>query len=489
MKSLLPFRYKVFGSGEPDKKTQGLIDVSRRIPATFAGKAKPLRLSLPDSASVSPALCKDFMDKAGCTQKDDEASAKNKMQNCKHVHFDEAMNGIYQFHSEGKGRYSSAFSVRSGDLGASGVHSSEFITINTNSSDAVNCGGIKGASINVLASSFTGDAKAMAPVFSKLGGNGIGILTQLFIGNEKKFEGVAGLTHISPAITLSYLAPLANSDYGLVKAFHGMASKPDGKNRGEPAILANKNFGSHLKAAYRFPAYGMQIGRNLPKLGYFVPSSLAPHNDWEEAGNALSAALLQIKGRAKLHAELACEKASNLFDWTILQMSYGEWLKAVKPAESLAYDGLLKTKTVMGFADNCVSGVHYAGKAPTQADASYNEANKNYLLVADVKNIYDFSNNWGIKDYVNAGAIALVVNECNSLVFSHFAGALRMLGIPVLVFDKGSKEAKALLNLASDAKCDVCADESISKGWIDPIAEKTETKKRSFTFWPFNRIG
>jgi len=485
MQSTLPFRYKICGPGEPDKKTQGLIDFSKRIPATFKGKAKPLRLSLPDSASVPPKICKDFMDKAGCNQNDDETSAKNKMQNCQYAPFDNAMTETYRFHFDGIECRSIAFSVRSGDLGASGVHSSEFIMVNTTHSESQTCDDIKNASINVLASSFSGDAKAMAPVFLELGGNGIGILTQPFLWWERKFEGVAGLTHISPAITLSFLAPLMNSDYGLVQAFHGIASKSDGVIRNEPPILATESIGIHIKNAYGFPAYGMQFGK---KLTYFVSNRSAPaHNDWEEAGDALSAALLQIKGRARLHAELVCENASNLFDWAILQMSDCEWLRAAKPMGRPLYDGWLKAETVMGFADTSISGVHFAGKVPLQADAAYNEANKNYLLVAAVKNMYDFSNNWRIKDYINAGAIAIVVNEHNSLVFSHFAGALRMLGIPVFVYEKDSKGANALLGLGADAKCNIYADESISTGGIEPIAEKAETKKSTFSFWPFKK--
>ncbi|MCX6769332.1 MAG: hypothetical protein NT051_01485 [Candidatus Micrarchaeota archaeon] len=264
----LPLRHVILGPGEPDKKTQGLIDFSKRIPESFGGAAKQLKLSLPDSAAVTPALCKDFMDKAGCTSADTPASAKEKMQNCRHAEFDSAMKDIYQFDSAMKGiyqfhygdakNYSDILSLRSGDLGATGVHSSVFAGIFTNLPDSQSLNAIKGASIGVLASSFSDDAKAMAGVFSRLGGNGIGILANKFIGNDVKFGEVEGISHISPSFTLSYLAPLSKFDYELVQIFRGIASSPaNASNYAAFKLKSSEDLGERFIYVHHLLASGL----------------------------------------------------------------------------------------------------------------------------------------------------------------------------------------------------------------------------------------
>ncbi|MCX6769331.1 MAG: hypothetical protein NT051_01480 [Candidatus Micrarchaeota archaeon] len=202
----------------------------------------------------------------------------------------------------------------------------------------------------------------------------------------------------------------------------------------------------------------------------------------------MAAALKEIRGKSKLHAELVCADASKLFEWAILQISSAGWLNAARPY-SRPLDGYHIADAVMGFADAKVSGVHHAGAIPKQEDSSYNKAHKNYLLTVEVKDLVAFNRNWRISDYSNAGAIALIARESGNLVFSHFGGALRMLGMPVFVFDHGTGAARAVLSLDLDAKCNVYADEMAAfkeqRGGIGPIAEST---KKQFSFWPFNKL-
>ncbi|MFA6328190.1 MAG: hypothetical protein WCY41_01975 [Candidatus Micrarchaeia archaeon] len=315
-------------------------------------------------------------------------------------------------------------------------------------------------------------------------------MSNTFLSSDLKTSDSGGASHESPSFTLSYLAPLPSSDYSIYQLFRGIAVKPNPDvyswisfDSNSSSISNTGGIGTYLASVYFYSNYGLDL--KSMKTAPFKPDikHAPPPGDCAVLGEAFPHAFRQIRGKAKLHAELVCADAGKLLEWSVLQISFAEWLVAKAPYMLSYGKNWLKTDLVTGFAEKKTAGVLHAGKAPSPANRDYNKTHKNYLLAIDAKDLFDFTCNWNICDYNNAGAIALVVKNQANLVVSHFAGALRMLGIPVLVFKDGSKEAEKIAGLSEDAECNVFADEEARRGGVEPLAGTA--KKRAFFFWPF----
>ena len=462
------FSPKIIGPGKPGFKTRDLMKFADSVEKLdIASDGKKLNLSLPKSAVITPALCRMFEKQAGCGEKDDPKTAKEKMMNCKSGEFDGAIGEIYSFNYQ---KYMNLYiAIRSDDFGATGVLSSSFAHVNTNRPDSVSINTLKESAINVLASAYSEDAKEMAHLFEKFGSEGTGILANPFYGKETKMTFSAAT--LGPAYSVSYLAPIAKYGYYAWQVIRGIAATQE---HGRKRVYASR-YGVPLKDLLGTAQYdycvGLGSGSDLPKPVNFMPMSkkIEPKT-LENVGLALYLAMKELQSGMRLYAELVCEDSRKIYDWVVLQISGLESAKFSKPALINPEEEWVQTRRVMGFSDKNIQGVHFAKHEPDCNTRAYNLEHKDYLLVIESFSLQDFEKNWRISDYGNAGAIVFVIGHMLNPVISHLGGRLRMLDIPLLVLDEDmdSKSIGQLRALDGNSKIRVFADESIPIGWIKP---------------------
>jgi hypothetical protein len=184
----------------------------------------------------------------------------------------------------------------------------------------------------------------------------------------------------------------------------------------------------------------------------------------------LDMATAELRKGMPLYAELVCEDSRKIHDWIVLQISGLEWAKFSKPAWIKPEEEWIQTSRVMGFNDKNIQGVHFVKHTPDYTTREYNAGHKGYLLVIESPSLSAFGEHWRVSDYGNAGAIAFVVDDVLRPVMSHVGGLLRMLDIPVVVFDSemDAESIDKLRPLGENSKIGVFADESIPVGWIRP---------------------
>ena len=469
------FSPKIIGPGKPGFKTQDLVKFASRIEQIDVREGdKRLTLRLPKSTAITPQLCRQFEKEAGCCKDDTPDSAKEKMMNCNSPKFGEAVKEVYRFYY--KKNYGWAFATRSDDFGANGVLSTSFVDVNTNLSESSQIAGIRESIMEVLSSAFSEEAKHVARLFAKWSGEGTGILVNPYYGTE--FQRSSPQDIIGPAYSLGYLAPLEDSDYAIWQVSHGMAASPE--ENGRERINTSdpmRSLDRLLGLAQHDKMVGLGEGKGpLLKPVYFSPDfCTADHETRWRMASLLESAMAQIRGAlsarnagSALYTELVCENSRTLYDWVVLQISGMEWMKFVRPEETEFSEKWIQTENAMGFTGRETSGVRFAEYRPDSEMRKYNAEHKGYLLVIDAEVTGHFEKYWKVQDYSNAGAIVVLSSGIMHSVPSHVGGMLRMLDIPMLVFDTGANpdEVEKLIALDKNATLRIVADESVPVGGI-----------------------
>ena len=465
------FSPKIIGAGKPGCKTQDLMKFAGLIEQLDVKQGgEKLTLSLPKSSAITPESCRKFEKEAGCNEKDTPTSAKEKMMNCKSGEFEGAIEESFRFHYQQ--HMCQIYATRSDDFGATGVLTTSFVQVNTNQKDAFNISNIRSSAIEVLSSAFSDEAKTMARMFAKWGSEGTGILVNPYYADELEMGYDSVKT--GPVFSLAYLAPLKKSDYSTWQVSRGIAATPVECSNLKKVFSTNETWTLELVlgTAHLYQPVGLEGKGWLPTPTFFKPTfarSPDPKTIAKVSG-MLNTAMEWIRKGAPLYAELVCEGSDKLYDWIVLQMSGLEWSNFSRPRTNFN-NGSIRSERVMGFADKKTAGVQFAKSQPDTEMEKYNSTHNGYLLVIETSDLKNFEKHWRLQHYGNAGAIVFVAGDIFNPVPSHVGGLLRMLDIPIIVFDKSRDYVKVndLQALSKDANLRVVVDETAPIGGLTKI--------------------
>ncbi|MFA6908025.1 MAG: hypothetical protein WC263_04320 [Candidatus Micrarchaeia archaeon] len=477
--ALQPLKVNVFGPGSPGGKTRELVDFSSKANGLLVKvDGKELVINMPPTTAVSPEFCKKFMESAGCNKNDTPETAKEKM-----LAQIKGLNGAADCIIDTLIEKNSVrpLSMRSDDLGGTGVLDTEFVNVNAIRKIETR-EWLATAMINVLASSFSPNAVAVRERMDARGiDTALGICANPVCAGEYEMNpGADGLAALArgPTLSMTYLAPIDSLNYSVWYVAHGMAVLPEEAKRshthfystGEELTLADAIVVAQCNEAVGLPSSG-----RIPKPGFFSPAFESKFNSHEgaiELAMALREAMRQIRGQTeKFYAELVCPTSQNFYDWVMLQASNLSWSLDKMPGAIVDGSYKITSTRVMGFADKETVGVRHAGTHPLQEDRDYNKANRDYLLVVKTPGVDSFRANWQFSDFSNAGAVLMVVRAGLYPIYSHIGGLLRMMGIPVLLIneEKDPNLARMIMEMPESSKSRVLVDESVPIGGIKII--------------------
>jgi len=480
-----PTQVKIIGNGPVGGKSREMLTFAKEfgdVDLPVYGD-KRLSVKVPSFVPITPLLCEEIAKKAGCSMKeDDPKTAREKIMNSRDPLLKKSMEKLYD--AEYGQNTVPIYAFRSDDVGFSGIMPTEFACANFNNSKASIVENFMEAAAEVISGRFSVDAKIARerlPFWSEGG-----IMFMPFYGEELANPiGIAAgwreKKYTAPSLTASFIAPLEDSEYYRWQFFRGISAYASPRNlerfNGLPNEIAAYTCmeGSELHALAQVQTspwpLGLRTDAGKSELSFFKSMMHHPpsYEDTLDISMGMNEMVMDIKGAfGKAYLELLCPSSENPFDWLFMQFSNLEFIGSKRPKERPSGEGWAGTSQVMGFADKICSVMHFADEKPNDSDRKFNKNNKNYVLVINAVSPWDFQDNWHLPDFSNAGAIVMVVSGRRHPAISHMGGLARMMGVPILVYDKMSRfgGAEMIMNSPCNAKYRVIADEAAVFGGI-----------------------